>query len=265
MDTRRIPASLAGVLAVFVVFANSACANADTASSGSFQRLYTFPPVPRQQAVAVAARYTGLPAEAVVAADPGQATDAYNVLLDVSAREVWQVVFQGVSISATDHSGAEGKNPSISTINVWVDANTGVPLKVFSPKPASGGLKLIVSPEEKSELSTNGLKLKPGTSPPPISFVQAIRSAEDANRGMALRSSEVVAYFGLLTDSLRLHNGVVDRPYWVIFADGIDQPVSRPPGAPEIPSYREGVVFVDAESGEWYLEFLVSAGTSGQK
>jgi len=255
------------MLVAFTIVACLVCVGrTDAAVSGTFERLAVSPLwlLPRAQAVDLSTKYTGFSAEKVTAADYGRATDAYGMSSNTTSRDVWQVVYSGISITAIGKDGKEQTNPNIHAITVWLEARTGALLRVSTPKPALGGLNLAVRSSERELWQINGLAAVPTIVPPRDSFSSSSTICPSLRPGMALKATEIVAYFGLLTDTMVAPPRFADQPHWLVLADGLEYPVSGGPRGAQVPPAKEGVVAVNADTGAIYRHIFVSAGLSRQ-
>jgi len=210
----------------------------------------------RSEAVRLARAYTGLSEEMAASAARREVTDASAPVFEVRERAVWEVVFEGVRISVPDREGRERENPNIDTVSVWIDAQTGALLKAFTPKPAEGRLELLVGERERGMLSGNGLALREFSTPPAKALMSALAFADSTPLlGSVPEAKEIVAYYGLLTDKRDVERKMVDRPAWFIYLGGIScsSHTGGPPGAPPLPPATEGLVMLDATTGESYM------------
>ncbi len=234
-------------LVVLLVFACAACA---AEPSGT-------PVSTRSEAVGLARAYTGLSEETAASAARREVTDASAPVFEVRERPVWEVVFEGVRISAPDREGGERENPNIDTVSVWIDAQTGALVKAFTPKPAEGGLTIGAGDRERARLSGNGLFLSEVSAPPGKALMSALAFAKARMRGYVPEAKEIVAYYGLLTDELDIERKWVDRPAWFIYLGGISQPFPAGPyGSPPLPPATQALVVLDATTGEWHAAFF---------
>jgi hypothetical protein len=208
----------------------------------------------RSEAVALASAYTGLSPETVASAARREVTDASAPVFEIRERAVWEVVFEGVRISAPDREGEERENPNIDTVCVWIDAQTGALVKAFTPKPAEGGLERLVGDRERAALSGNGLVLSEFSTPPAKPLMSALAFPESHFGRWVPVAKEIVAYYGLLTDELDIERKMVGRPAWFIYLARISGSSSPavPYGAPPHPPATEALVVLDATTGEWH-------------
>jgi hypothetical protein len=216
--------------------------------------------VTRDAAIRLATGYTGLAAESIVSLEHGLATDTSIPFFHVVARPAWQVVFDPVELSLTTTDGTKRSNPNINRMAVLLDSETGALLKVSSPTPAEGGLTEQPGGEVDRGFAHYPV-LRSSPTKPGMPLMQALRLVEPALPGALADAKHVVAYFGLLTDTLRLKNGIKDRPYWMIFLGGISEPVvGGPPGQPPVAPATEALVVLDADAGTCYLVHLIARG-----
>lgn len=246
-----IAAGLGPAAALVVVLAFACAAACAAEPSGT-------PVSTRSEAVALASAYTGLSQEAAASAARREVTDASVPVFEVRERAVWEVVFEGVRVSAPDREGEERENPNIDTVSVWIDAQTGALVKAFTPKPAEGGLTIGAGDRERARLSGNGLFLNEASTPPAKALMSALAFADSEFPGCVPQAKEIVAYYGLLTDKLDMEQRVVDRPAWFIYLGGISRPFSSggPPRAAPSPPATQALVVLDATTGEWHAAFL---------
>ena len=240
----------AAVLVVALLFACAASCAAEPSGG---------PVSTRSEAVALASAYTGLSQEAAASAARREVTDASAPVFEVRERAVWEVVFEGVRISVPDREGGERENPNIHTVSVWIDAQTGALVKAFTPKPAEGALELMAGERQRAHLLGNGLILREFSTPPAKALVSALAFADSTRLlGSVPEAKEIVAYYGLLTDKRDVERKMVDRPAWFIYLGGIScsSYTGGPPGAPPLPPATEGLVMLDATTGESYMTSL---------
>jgi len=257
-------------LAVRVIFGLVLLSSVGTAADSppvirAFERTDTVPHISREWATKRAADITGLKATPA-SVEYGLATDTSIAFADVKVlkRLAWKVEFEGIEILGKNREGVLQKNPNISSITVLIDAQNGAALKVFSPERGLGGLLERTADRPELYLPGSSLVLKSASRAPTVPFMKALSIASDRLGRFAPQAKEVVAYFGLMTDLLRLRidDKVVDRPFWIIIAGGLDGGgFSMPPGSPgPPPRVRQSYVAVDAESGEWYTGGNTGAG-----
>ena len=231
----------------------------------AFERTDTAPHTSREWATKRAADITGLKATPA-SVEHGLATDTSIPFSDlkVTKRPAWKVEFEQIEILAKNREGVLQKNPHISSLTVLIDAQNGALLRVSSPERGLGGLLDRTADRPEVYVPGGGLVLKATSVMPKVPFMQALSIASDRLGRFAPQAKEVVAYFGLMTNlfSLRMDNKVVDRPFWIIIAGGLDGGgFSMPPGSPgPPPRVRQSFVAVDAETGEWYTGGNTGAG-----
>ena len=257
-------------LAVGAVFGMGLSSTPGAAAEGppvirAFERTDTAPHISRESAIKRAADITGLKA-APASVEHGLATDTSIPFSDVKVlkRPAWKVEFEQIEILAKNREGVLQKNPNISSITVLIDSENGAVLKVFSPERGLGGVLEWPAKQLELYLSGSGVLLQTARQVPTVPFMKALSIASDRLGRFAPQAKEVVAFFGLMTDILRLRidNKVVDRPFWIIIAGGLHLPgFSVPPGYTGPALYvRQAWVAVDAESGEWYRGGNTGAG-----
>ena len=229
------------------------------------ERTDTVPHISREWAMKRAGEITGLKATPA-SVEHGVATDTSIPFSDLKVvkRLAWKVEFEGIEIFGKNRDGVLQKNPNISSIFVLMDAQNGAVLKVFSPERGLGGLLDRTADRPELYLPGSGLVLKSASRAAGVSFMQALSIASDRLGRFAPQAKEVVAYFGLMTDlfRLRVDNKVVDRPFWIIIAGGLDGlPFHLPSDSPgPTRRARQSFAAVDAESGQWYTGGSTSAG-----
>ena len=244
-------------IALGVILLSAACATAeDDKVIVAFEEADTAPQVTREAAITLAQQYTGLAEKMAVRARYGFATDTSIPFFNVVKRPAWEVLFDRVEVSITKRDGTKEKNPNISAITVLLDAETGALLKVSSPKPAASGLTKERG-EQVERTFGNGLVLKSTPTKPRMPFMQALEYAELGESGLVAEANQVIAYFGLLTDVLRLENRIKDQPYWMIFLGGVEVVgLGGPPGGPGVTPATQAMVVLDADTDVWYLTHL---------
>jgi hypothetical protein len=213
--------------------------------------------ITQAEAIARATAYTGLPVASVTTATQKQVTDPSVPVADVLNRDVWEVTFTGVTISAYPPAEEAKANPNIHTMRVWLDAQNGALVRAFTPKPPDGGLSRMTGARERGMLSANGLSLSMATVPPAKPLMSILPLVDRALRGSIAQARELVAYFGLLNDT-RPTERVIDRPAWLVYLGGISQPFTSggPIGGPGVGPATEALVVLDATTGEWHTTFL---------
>jgi hypothetical protein len=251
-QVRRATVALGiGAVAAVVVLLVFACAAACAAESSGT------PVSTRSEAVALASAYTGLSAETAASAARREVTDASAPVFEIRERAVWEVVFEGVRISVPDREGGERENPNIDAVSVWIDAQTGVLVKAFAPKPAEGGLERKIGDRERAHLLGNGLILSELSTPPAKALMSALAFAKATMRGYVPEAKEIVAYYGLLTDERDVERKWVDRPAWFIYLGGISQPFPGGPiGSTPLAPATQALVVLDATTGERHRAFF---------
>jgi hypothetical protein len=207
-------------------------------------------------AVALAAAYTGLPDTGATSAVQRMVTDPSVPVFDVTDRSVWEVVFSDVTISVPGPDGAVEDNANIHEVHVWLDSQTGTLVKVSTPHPTEGGLTIKVGTRERQHLTGNRITVRPWAVIPAIPFLPALSLANAELVRSVPQAKEIVAYYGMMTDSMPACQ-LLDRPSWLVYVAGISVPVPYgPPQGPGTPPASEALVILDAETGAWHLTFL---------
>jgi hypothetical protein len=217
----------------------------------------------RDLAVTRARRFLGLPPETIGRARVGYATDTTIPFLRVERRPAWEVVFDGISLAGIIRDGKEWVNPNIHSLTVLLDATTGALLKVSSPKPEKGAVMSEQWPGTKLEksmtrnmISFRSLEYSRVNNELPL--FQALNKGEHDFIGVISQSSQIVAYFGLLTDR-KPGRQLTDQPFWLVFSGGLQIPNSNtPPGSKTAPSpATDARLNIEALSGKVYnLELI---------
>jgi len=73
------------------------------------------------------------------------------------------------------------------------------------------------------------------------------------------KAKHMVAYFGLLTDTIRLEGHIKDKPYWIVCLGGVKiLTKGGPVGGPgTMPGTMSVIGFLDAETGKPHLSFVL--------
>jgi hypothetical protein len=217
------------------------------------------PVASRAGAAARAVGYTGFPADAVTSIARRVVTDLSSPVLDISSRRVWEVVFSDVNVSVSGPGGKGGVTVNLPSVRVWLDAQTGALVKAATPAPAHGGLSIQTGEKERALVAGNGISLKESPALPAKPLAAALAIANTQLLGSVVQAKEIVAYFGLMTDTMPITEAVYDKPAWLIYLGGVNQPFSSsgPSGNPSPPGpATEALVMLDATTGEWHETWL---------
>jgi hypothetical protein len=209
---------------------------------------------------------TGLPGKAVKSVSQRTVTDV-SAPFEIKDLPVWEVVFEGVKLTGKCLDGRVSRNRKISSLHVWVDRRTGALVKVFSPPPRQGGLKLMLGPKHSSGLGENGvsLGLLPGI--PKRSLTRTLASPGSGLPESLPQVTELTAYYGLFSHTLPANAPVVDKPAWFIYLGGVNHGMpSGPFNAPRRDAYAsEMLAVLDASTGKSYLTELVGEPAGRQR
>jgi hypothetical protein len=251
--TRVRPLAFFLALSLSALCCSSALASAALISNGT-------------DAAARAVAFAGFPETAITSVEQCKVSDPTNPFWEVQDLAVWEVVFDEITFAAPQPEGEPVPNPNLHTLTVWLDPETGAPLKIATPRPAEGGLRLMISPVTK-RLSCSLLNFTFTKSPdPPDKALSATALAGRKQQRCTSVATEIVAYYGLLT-----YRGpetlIAEKPSWFIYYAGVREPVpsgggvplgvSSKPAAPRYAS--EAMLAIDATSGRLLFVHLAGA------
>lgn len=212
-----------------------------------------------EEAISLASSYTGLPYSPEASAVERVVSDPSSPLLPIENLPVWEVSYEGVTLAFPQQDGSLRENRDIHSMRVWIDRQSGALLKVFSPVPRQGGLRLLIPPEENGLLETNGVSLKTLAVAPEKPLLSTLVLSSSGLSASVPQAREIVAYFGLFSKKLPVNEQIIDRPAWLVYLGGINQAFSSrgPFGAAQSASNAsEMVVALDATTGQRYVTFL---------
>jgi len=216
-------------------------------------------------AAAQAAAFAGFPETAITSVEQRTVSDPTNPFWDVQDMLVWEVVFDGISLTVPQPDGEPAPtNPNLHSLTVWLDPETGAPVKIATPRPVEGGLTLMISGETKR---LSSLTLDPifTMSPvPPEKPLSVAAVAEREQQECTLSAKEIVAYYGLFTYRRGPETLIAEKPFWFVYYAGVRRAFPSLGGlnlqggdqqrGPEYAS--EEMVVIDATSGKNRFEFL---------
>lgn len=224
---------------------------------------------PIRQATEAAARavsLVGFPETAITAVEPRVVSDSLTPFWPVENLSVWEVQFEGVTLSVPQTEGEPKTNPHISKWTLWLDRETGAPVKLASPRPAEGGLESMVNLETKRLAGCPLDSDLAATSELPDRPFCAIAVAGVCQQTLAVTAKEIVAYYGLFTQRWAGETLIAEKPYWFVYYAGVKASFASGgamavggagPGESREPIYAsEAMLVIDAASGEWYWKFL---------
>jgi hypothetical protein len=166
---------------------------------------------------------TGLSAKTIKSVSQRTVTDA-SAPFEIQDLPVWEVVFAGVKL---------GENRKISSLRVWVDGQSGALVKVFSPTPPEGGMRLMAGPGQREGLAASGVSFGPLPGVPKQPFVRVVTSPKSGHaRALLPQVKEIAAYYGLFSSPQPTGTPVEDKPAWFVYLSGFKRPMSKPFGSP---------------------------------
>ncbi len=154
--------------------------------------------------------------------------DAIPLMMErLTGNKAWRVRVSGLRLS---FSSTTRTNPHISELEVLLDAETGQPLKIASPRVDA--IELLVPFDSfedfEKDIIASGERFE-GVPPkaPKVSFLEALDIAQSAVPG-PVEAKGIAGYYVVYT---RLHHK--SRPAWVINSRGVPAgPMSIPAGLP---------------------------------
>lgn len=223
----------------------------------------------RQQAAERATQLVGFPESAITLVDKRVVTDPMTPFWPVKDRSVWQVKFEGVTLTLPQGEGEPRTNPYITTWILWLDPESGAPVKLASPRPAAGGIGAMIKSDTKQLI---GLPLGSSfiaNSQMPGKPFSDLLAATPHLQDLAATATEIIAYYGLLTQRQGEETLIAGKPYWFIYYAGVRVPFtgsgpmvtfSGPPPTHDATYASEAMLVVDAATGAWYWRFLSEGG-----
>jgi len=234
------------VLAVvaFLALVNVGCHPADAlpTAAGPAATAITTP----AEAAAQAAAFSGFPETAITSVEQRTVSDPVSPVWEVKDMLVWEVVFDGISFTVPQSEGEAATGPAVEastdqtasgeaqpaagplsnanlhSLTVWLDPETGAPVRMATPHPKEGGLTLMVSGRtgRLSGVENLHLEMKMSAVPPekPLSVVTVARREQQE---CTLAATEMVAYYGLLTHRLGAETVIADKPFWLVYYAGL--------------------------------------------
>ena len=223
------------------------------------------PRISKETAIDLAGKYVG-----ISSLPAGQGSNAVTVTAEYkfesepslpfmafTNRAAWWVVFSDVEIARGAH-----KLRNIHSIAAIIDGQDGRLLLVRTPRLAQGGVASLAPASGGSkELIDNKTTLRSTATLPHFPLVPLLYTNVKMGDLFAHweNARELVAFYGLLTDSQRVDKGIADQPYWVLFVAGVSNyavGVDLPVGA------MDALVLMDDKTGQ--IDTLRAQGNGGR-